>query len=345
MRDNPPMHTLIAYANAPGPRCQQALARLKLPNLTRLLQRLSPAQRWHAEPHHLTPVHELVLAHAAGLSGADGLIPWAAHEAQTRGLTTLHGPDGWAWITPCHWKVHANHVEMANPAHLALTPHDANALFHAMQPYFAEDGITLFAPAQGQPCTRWLAMGAVFTNLPTASMDRVAGKIVDPWIPREAQAKPLRRLQNEMQMLLYTHQVNDQRGHFQLPSVNAFWASGTGSLAPLTPSAAPATPFKPLTSLSPMHSPTTSPTHSTVHDILRSPALQDDAAAWGAAWHALDASTLAHDLQRLQQGEPVQITVCSDNQALTLRATPLSQWERLRRRMLPPQTNELLKSL
>ena len=164
-------------------------------------------------------------------------------------------------------------------------------------------------------------------------------------MPREAQAKPLRRLQNEMQMLLYTHQVNDHRAHFQLPSVNAFWASGTGSLAPLAPRAAPATPFKLSPSPSPVYSPSTSPAKPTVHDVLRAPALQDDAAAWVAAWYALDASTLAHDLQRLQQGEPVQITVCSDTQALTLQATPLSQWERLRRRMLPPETKELLKSL
>ncbi len=324
MRDNPPMHTLIAYASAPGPHCQEALARLKLPQLTQLLQHLSPGQRWHAQAHALTPIHELVLAHSAGLSGADGLIPWAAQEAQARGLTALHGSDGWAWITPCHWKVNADHVEMADPTHLALTPHDAQALLHAMQPYFAEDGITLFAPIQSQPSTRWLAHGAVFTKLPTASLDRVAGQVVDPWMPRSAQAKPLRRLQNEMQMLLYTHPVNDQRAQFKLPAVNAFWASGTGSL---TPNAA------------------TAHEHCSVRDTLRTPALQDDAAAWITAWQALDASTLAHDLQRLQAGESVQITLCGDTQAVTLQATPLSNWERLRRRVLPPQANELLKSL
>jgi hypothetical protein len=211
-----------------------------------------------------------------------------------------------------------------------------------MQPYFAEDGITLFAPAPGQPCTRWLAHGAVFTDLPTASIDRVAGKVVDPWMPRNAQAKPLRRLQNEMQMLLYTHHVNDQRTHFKLPAVNAFWASGTGSLAP---QAAPPMPVTAPTSPAPAHSPSTSHETCSVRDALRAPALQDDAAAWVAAWHALDASTLAHDLERLQAGENVQITLCSDTQALTLQATPLSNWERLRRRVLPPQANELLKSL
>ena len=336
MRDNPPMHTLIAYASAPGPHCQEALKRLKLPQLTQLLQHLSHGQRWHAQADALTPVHELVLAHAAGLhvadGGADGLIPWAAQEAHARGLSALHGSDGWAWITPCHWKVNADHVEMADPTHLALTPHDAQALLHAMQPYFAEDGITLFAPAQtpapGQPSTRWLAHGAVFAHLPTASIDRVAGQVVDPWMPRSEQAKPLRRLQNEMQMLLYTHPLNDQRAHFKLPAVNAFWASGTGSLAPDT-SAASATHLE----------------HCSVRDALRSPALQDDAAAWVTAWHALDASTLAHDLQRLQQGESVQITLCSETQAVALQATPLSHWQRLRRRVLPPQANELLKSL
>jgi hypothetical protein len=332
MRDNPPMHTLIAYASAPGPHCQEALKRLKLPQLTQLLQHLSHGQRWHAQADALTPVHELVLAHAAGLhvadGGADGLIPWAAQEAHARGLSALHGSNGWAWISPCHWKVNADHVEMADPTHLALTPHDAQALLHAMQPYFAEDGITLFAPAPGQPSTRWLAHGAVFTQLPTASLDRVAGKVVDPWMPRSEQAKPLRRLQNEMQMLLYTHPVNDQRAHFKLPAVNAFWASGTGSLAPdASPAAA------------------THLEHCSVRDALRTPALQDDAAAWVTAWHALDASTLAHDLQRLQAGESVQITLCSDTHAVTLQATPLSHWARLRRRVLPPQANELLKSL
>jgi len=325
------MHTLITHAAAPGPHCQQALAHLKLPNLAKLLQRLSPGARWSVEPNALSPVQEHVLAHAAGLLGggalADGLIPWAAHEAHALGLTTLHGLEGWAWITPCHWTVQSDHVEMADPLQLALTPHDAHALFQAMQPYFAEDDITLFAPQHGQPSARWLAKGAVFADLPTASLARVAGQVVDAWMPRQAQAAPLRRLQNEMQMLLYTHHVNDQRSKQHLPIVNAFWASGTGTLAGDA-----------------ADKPTTAAPIS-VRDALRAPALHDDAAAWVTAWHALDDTTLAHDLQRAQQGEPVQITLCSDTQARTLHTTPLSPWERLRRRVLPPQARALLKTL
>ena len=319
------MHTLITYAAPPGPHCQEALSRLMLPNLARLLQQLSPGTRLQGQADDLTPVHERVLAQAAGLDGADGLIPWAAHEAQRLGLTTLHGLDGWAWITPCHWKVHADHVAMADPLQLALTPRDAETLFLAMQPYFAEDGITLFVPAPGQPSTRWLAHGAVFAGLPTASLTRVAGHTVDPWLPRQPQAQPLRRLQNEMQMLLYTHPVNDLRTSFHLSAVNAFWVSGTGTLH-ASDAAARAT-------------------SCTLRDALHQPALADDANAWITAWHALDASTLARDVERVQQGKPVQLTLCSETQALTLEHRPLGPWERVRRRLAPVRPKELLKTL
>ena len=59
------MHTLITHASAPGPHCQQALQRLRLPNLARLLQLLSPGARWHGGADALTPVHEQVLAACA----------------------------------------------------------------------------------------------------------------------------------------------------------------------------------------------------------------------------------------------------------------------------------------
>ncbi|OGB35130.1 MAG: hypothetical protein A3F78_20865 [Burkholderiales bacterium RIFCSPLOWO2_12_FULL_61_40] len=320
------MHTLITYAAPPGPHCKAALPQLVLPNLGRLLRHLSPGARLQGQSTDLTPVHERVQAQAQGLEGADGLIPWAAQEAQRLDLTALHGPQGWAWVTPCHWTVQSDHVEMADPQHLALTPRDAETLYLAMQPYFAEDGITLFAHAQGQTHTRWLAHGAVFANLPTASLDRVAGHGVDAWLPRQPQAKPLRRLQNEMQMLLYTHPVNDQRATFHLSAVNAFWVSGTGTLH--VPHGVP----QPTTTCS-------------VRDALRQPALADDAAAWTAAWHALDASTLAHDLERLQQGGPLQVTLCSDTQALTLEHRPLRPLQRLMRRIAPPQAQDFLRSL
>ena len=88
------------------------------------------------------------------------------------------------------------------------------SIFEAMQGFFAQDGIALYRYAPGQ----WLAQSDVFANLPTASLDRVIGRNIDPWLVGGATptgpATLLRRLQNEMQMLLYTHGVNANRGSF-----------------------------------------------------------------------------------------------------------------------------------
>jgi hypothetical protein len=317
------MHTLIPFAAAPGPQCQQALDRLKLPNLEKLLQRLSPTTLATSKTDALTPLHERITGQSRGLTGPDGLIPWAAHDAQARGLTKLHGPDGWAWITPCHWTVHADHVAMADPAHMSLTAEDYETLWAAMEPYFAEDGITLFAHALDHPTRSWLAHGAVFRDLPTASLDRVAGQKVDSWMPRLAQAKTLRRLQNEMQMLLYTHTLNDERAHYKLPSINSFWVSGTGALddAP-----APAVAL-------------------TLNTALRASALNDDAAQWAFAWHALDSTLLADTLRHVERGEPVHITLCGEHRAITLQHRDSGWWSRVTRRLADPQALALLKTL
>lgn len=317
------MHTLIPFAAAAGPQCQHALPGLKLPHLEKLLQRLVPQPLQTGKADALTPLHERITAQAAGLEGPDGLTPWAAQDAHARGLTTLHGADGWAWITPCHWTVHTDHVAMADPARLSLTAEDYETLWGAMEPYFAEDGITLFAHALDHPTRSWLAHGAVFRDLPTASLDRVAGQKVDSWMPRQAQAKTLRRLQNEMQMLLYTHPLNDARAHYKLPSINSFWVSGTGTLAANTPA----------------------PTALTVQAALRASALADAAADWAFAWHDLDATLLKETLARVDRGEPVHISLCGEHRAITLQHRDTKLWSRLTRRLADPQALALLKSL
>ena len=139
-----------------------------------------------------------------------------------------------------------------------------------MQPFFEEDGIALEYDAP----TLWLARGDVFRDLATASLDRVVGRAIDNWIPRAPEARALRRLQQEMQMLLYTHDVNEERGRAGLAPVNSFWVSGTGAL----PARAPARKRRPA-SKSPRP--------------CASRALRGDWHGWAAAWQQLDATECA----------------------------------------------------
>ena len=206
----------------------QALGGLRLPHLTRLLAR-SRLQRSAENPaQRLSTVHESAQAQAWGWEPTDGLLPWAAWHAQALGLDT-QGEQAWAVFTLCHWHVAQGQISLDSPARLGVTAAESDSLRLAMQTYCAQDGITLHPFVPGQ----WLAASELFRGLPTASVDRVVGQAVEDWWvgaglnPPTPAGQHLRRLQNEMQMLFYTHACNETRN----PAINSFWISGTGELA------------------------------------------------------------------------------------------------------------------
>ncbi|MFC5498485.1 phosphoglycerate mutase [Caenimonas terrae] len=282
-------HLLIPFAASPAPGCREALQQLQLPQLKRLLQRLAPGPLDDGDERDLSPPHERVLARACGLSAPDGAIPWAAWQVLQDG----GDPAGqaWAWITPCHWHVATDHIVMKHPRELGLDGEDSSLLLAAMQPFFAQDGITLEYHAP----TRWLARGELFRGLATASLDRVLNRDIDDWVPRAAAAAPLRRLQQEMQMLLYTHPVNDARVRGGLLPVNSFWASGTGAL-PADHRAGP-------------------PAGLLLPHTLRDAALLQDWSAWSAAWQQVDAAQCRQLNDSLDRGAAVTLSLCGEARA------------------------------
>jgi len=186
---------------------------------------------------------------------------------------------------------------LTEPAALQLDEAASRELLDIVRPLFETEGFTLHWAAPD----RWLATHVLFDGLATASLDRVTGRNVDPWLPDQRSARLIRRLQNEVQMLLYTHPVNDRREAAGLPTVNSFWLSGCGR--------APAAP----------------PTAEVqVDDRLRAPALGEDWAAWCEAWRALDAGPLA---RLAQQGGA--LTLCGERHAVTFTPQPQGLWQRL----------------
>ena len=294
--DNSGMHVLIPFAVCRDPAAQQVLSGLRLPHLAQLLDRLSPLALNVADEDSPTLPHERVLARALGLpSGSQ--IPLAAWQASSSGLeATTHA---WAFITPCHWNLGQAQITLDPPQVLALTEAESRALLAAMQPYFEEDGITLVYESPA----RWLAHGEVFRTLVSASPERVVGQgDIKPWMPA---APTLRRLQNEMQMLLYTHPVNEARAERGTYPVNSFWVSGSGALTTPISTSAP-----PLMSLPLMHA-----------------ALQQDWLSWGQAWTQLDATVCADLLRALDQNGPPEratLTLCGERSAQTYTAAKRS---------------------
>ena len=303
------MHVLIPYALSDDPAATASLRPLQLPQLQTLLHRLSP------EPTHTLPEDSPVSAHESLQAQARGLDPqapaWAALRAHELGLPGA-GEKAWAFITPSHWEIGQARVSLRDPKALDLREDESRALLGAMQAFFAEDSITLHFDAP----LRWLAEGEPLRGLIGASPERVIGRDVAPWLP----ASPLlRRLQNEMQMLLYTHAVTDARAERGVLAVNSFWLSGSGKL--------PAVPTPGAT--------------LRVLDDLAQHAVRSDWAAWAQAWQMLDVQ-LAALHAALDAGQDATLTLCSELGTRRYTPAPRSAWSRLMRRLKPLSVSDIL---
>ncbi len=269
-----------------------------LPNLSALLRQMQPVDETKAAPDTPSLPYELVLARLLGLPAEPGHVPWAAFETRTLGT-----PCG--WVKPCHLQVGADQVLLGDPALLALDEAESRALMQAAQPYFEEDDIQLTWYPVG-----WLATGEPLRDLPGWSMDRVIGRSLTPELLHDGQqdfAPKLRRLQNEMQMLFYSHPVNDARMQRRLPLVNSFWLTGVGVLDAL-PAPQP---------------------NVVVENRLHASALALDEAAHSKAWQAVDADSIAQLLDKLKQGQDIRLTLAGERRAVTYAPRPASLWSRI----------------
>lgn len=295
-------HWVVPFAAGLSDVGQHALQRLDeataLPHLRALLGSMAPVQQLGEDEYALSMPHERVLAATMGWPAEDGRLPWAAWQAARDGLT-LDPARAWGLLSPTHWLVGHDHLTLIDPDSLALGEAESRALFDAARPLFEEDG---WAFAWGTP-TRWYAAHDTLRELPTASLDRVIGRNPDLWLNDHPQARWLRRLQAEVQMLFYQHPVNDAReAAGQLP-INSFWLSGCG-----TPPATLRLPAEVIWV-----------------DALRAPLLAEDGPAWLAAWQALDAEVMAEVHRAVAAGEPVRLTLAGERQAITLQAMPRAQ--------------------
>ncbi len=264
----PSSNLIIPFASSLGEGCQAAIKKLSLPNLSQFLKAADLVREDNGDEFDFTPPHE------RALGVTDQII-----------------------VTPCHWRVGIDHIGMDNPADLALHSDESQALFETIRPYFLEDGIELKYAAP----LRWYAQSHALQGLELASLDRVIGRNVDVWQPQTDASKPIRRLQNEMQMLLYTHLINDVREAQGLPTVNSFWLSYEINL-----------PVDEVTGL---------------HNDLRECTLRGDWASWSNSWQAIDNKALQHIRQ---------ITLCGERNAHTYAIPATRNLGNIIRRLLKP---------
>lgn len=297
---------MIPHAGAQGEEAAEALAQLgpMLPNFATLLGRMQSEGHCGSDEFNPDMPHELALAALRG----EAAPATAAWQAQDLGLP-VDRP--WALLTPLHLAISVDQVKAHAPETLHLADAESHALF---------DGLAELWPAsQGwlahwAGSTEWLVSHERLAGISAASLDRVVQRNIEPWLP---QARPLRSLQNEVQMLLHRHPLNESR---RMP-VNSVWISGCGSSA----------------------SSRALPADVRVDERLRAPLLAgqwQDWSAWMQAFRALDAE--------LPQLAPTRVTLCGERTARTFSSAPAAGivrkfWQRL----APPRADmtALLQSL
>ena len=333
-----------ALPPADSPEMHAALANLPLPFVRSWLQGSVAQHTITTAAEDLALPQELALAQSLGWSTAPGTWPWAALAAHARSQgadgATQHallaestrariqdnacGPvlnadeatPAWAFIHLCHWQVGNGQFTLLDTG--PISEAESAALLASMRTYFEEDGITLHPFEPG----RWLAQSALFDGLASASAARVMGLPIEPWLlgahlPELPPAiRTLRRLQNEMQMLLYQHPVNDAR---RIP-LNSIWIEGCGRLGGDTPAPAPGAPS------------------AITLDDLREPWLLRDASGWARTWERLDAEVLPAWLHPAG----ARIAWCGQRQARWWIHQQPTTWQRLQRAVRPIQPAEVL---
>ena len=298
----PTRHWVIAYA-APESEAlravmNNALDTLYLPNLQKLLRRMACVSKLSTTPE--------------GVSAF--LMP---HESapQLMGARPLLGKE--AIMTPCHWQVGMNEVILLSPKELALNENESRQLLSAIQPYFEEDGLQVVYES---PLV-WRVTGDLLDGLPLASIDRVVGQNIKPWMPEHQRAKTLQRLQSEMQMLLYQHPVNDERSLKGRWTVNSFWLHRR--LEQLYPDSA----------------------DFGVALDLRETVEPFNAKLWQQAWQHLDATLCTSLYQALDQNHEISLSLCSETTWRHYRPQAASWLNKLQRLIQPVSVSQELRAL
>lgn len=177
---------------------------------------LTPAERW--------------LLHALRLDGAETeQAPWARLAALADGVAGAFPADQpLCLLTPAHLRLGRDSLSLTDPAELGLSALDAQQLFAAVAPLFADAGWTLRLVTP----LRWYAAHPSLAEVVTAGVARAQGRSVAAWMPGGPAARPWRKLLTEVQMTWQHHAVNEAREQRGLPDVNTLWMHGCGALPP-----------------------------------------------------------------------------------------------------------------
>ena len=168
--------------------------------------------------------------------GADALQRCPAG-ASVRALATGFREDGcWACAQPVHLVTGLDHLRLAPPSAVELAPAETEALAESIETALAGSGYSL-RPCGSDP---WTLACPVEIDCDTVEPAQAVGRDIRDFLPAGRDGALVRKLTNELQMLLHEHPVNTGRVALGLAPVNSFWLWGFGCARATEPTPLPA---------------------------------------------------------------------------------------------------------
>jgi hypothetical protein len=133
------------------------------------------------------------------------------------------GNDYWLRADPVHLRIERDQLilsEIAEPS-----PDEARMLCEALAAHFG----VAFSPQPLRPGA-WVVRVAGTPAITTTPLSQAVGQPIDPLLPAGNDALQWRKLLNEVQMLLFSHPVNQAREAHGEPVINSVWLWGGGRL-------------------------------------------------------------------------------------------------------------------
>ena len=167
----------------------------------------------------------------ATLCDAFGVAENAAYAA-FRVLGESYGPTAaeacWLCADPVHLRLHQERLILADGGSLDIELAEAQAIVAELNRHFADLGTFHAAAAD-----RWYLQLAGNTDLgrfDVLPLSAVAGRRVGQQLPETPEARWLRQLLNEAQMILHHHPANERREDEGRATINSLWLWGAGEL-------------------------------------------------------------------------------------------------------------------
>jgi hypothetical protein len=131
----------------------------------------------------------------------------------------------WLFAAPVHLLLQRDSFNLAEPAPLSLEKDEIDALTSAFNQHFAADNMQFFWHEN-----TWFLRLETHPQIETFAPQSAINKDISAFLPIGEGAIKWAKFQNEVQMLLFEHPVNQAREAKQQLAINNIWCYGGGQI-------------------------------------------------------------------------------------------------------------------